>query len=121
MKSAAFAAHRAAASGLFTLFTLLAIVLGQGDSRLLALTIGGALGSLFLLTRPSVHQSLGVFAAPLAIVTDLALIFCAMSLTGARSPPTRCSSRREWRSRGTATESPRPASLRSRRFSAWPP
>ena len=87
MRNAAFAAHRAAASGLFTLFTLLAIVLGQGDSRLLALTIGGALGSLFLLTRPSIHQSLGVFAAPLAIVADLGLIFCAMSLTGGALSP----------------------------------
>ncbi len=87
MRSAAFAAHRAAASGLFTLFTLLAIVLGQGDSRLLALTIGGALGSLFLLTRPSVQQGLGVFAAPLAIVADLGLLFCAMSLTGGALSP----------------------------------
>ena len=82
MKNAAFAAHRAAASGLFTLFALIAIVLGLGDPRLLALAMGGALLSLFLLTRSGLQDSLGVFAAPLAIVADLALLFCAMSLTG---------------------------------------
>ena len=82
MRNAAFAAHRAAASGLFTLFALIAIVLGLGDPRLLALAMGGALLSLFLLTREGVQESLGVFAAPLAMVADLALLFCAMSLTG---------------------------------------
>jgi signal transduction histidine kinase len=82
LRNAAFAAHRAAASGLFTLFALIAIVLGLGDPRLLALAMGGALLSLFLLTRGNFQDSLGVFAAPLAIVTDLALLFCAMSLTG---------------------------------------
>lgn len=82
MKHAAFAAHRAAASGLFTLFALIAIVLGLGEPRLLALALGGALLSLFLLTREGAQDSLGVFAAPLAIVADLALLFCAMSLTG---------------------------------------
>ncbi len=87
MRNAAFAAHRAAASGLFTLFTLLAIVLGLGDARLLALAMGGALGSGFLLTRSSVQEGLGVFAAPLAIVADLGLLFCAMSLTGGALSP----------------------------------
>ncbi len=82
MKNAAFAAHRAAASGLFTLFTLIAIALGLGDPRLLALAMGGALASLLLLTRPNVVEALGPFAAPLAVVADLALLFCAMSLTG---------------------------------------
>jgi hypothetical protein len=82
VKNAAFAAHRAAASGLFTLFTLIAIALGLGDPRLLALAMGGALASLLLLTRPNVVDALGPFAAPLAIVADLALLFCAMSLTG---------------------------------------
>jgi len=77
-----FTAHRAAAAGLFTLFTLIAIVLGLGDPRLLALALGGALGSFLLLTRESVRDALGPFAAPLAVVTDLALLFCAMSLTG---------------------------------------
>lgn len=87
MKHAAFAAHRAAASGLFTLFALLAIVLGLGDARLLALAMGGALASLFLLTRETIQDSLGVFAAPLAIVVDLGLLFCAMSLTGGALSP----------------------------------
>lgn len=82
MKRPAFAAHRAAASGLFTLFTLIAIALGLGDPRLLALAMGGALASLLLLTREQVRESLGVFAAPLGVVVDLALLFCAMSLTG---------------------------------------
>jgi len=78
----ALAAHRAAASGLFTLFTLIAIALGLGDPRLLALAMGGALASLLVLTREPVQESLGVFAAPLGVVADLALLFCAMSLTG---------------------------------------
>jgi signal transduction histidine kinase len=87
LKDGAFAAHRAAASGLFTLFTLFAIVLGLGDSRLLALAMGGALASLFVLTRPGIRDSLGPFAAPLAILVDLALLFCAMSLTGGPLSP----------------------------------
>jgi hypothetical protein len=87
VRSAAFAAHRAAASGLFTFFTLLAIVLGLGDARLLGLAMAGALASLFLLTRGSVQQGLGAFAAPLAIVADLGLLFCAMSLTGGALSP----------------------------------
>jgi signal transduction histidine kinase len=82
VKIAAFAAHRAAAAGLFTLFTLLAIVLGLGDPRLLALAMGGSLLSLFLLTRESILESLGAFAAPAAILVDVALLCCAMSLTG---------------------------------------
>jgi signal transduction histidine kinase len=82
VKSAAFAAHRAASAGLFALFTLLAIVLGLGDPRLLALTMGGSLLSLFLLTRERVLDSLGSFAAPAAILVDVALLCCAMSLTG---------------------------------------
>jgi signal transduction histidine kinase len=83
----AFSAHRAAASGLFTLFTLIAIVLRLGDARPLALALGGALGSLFLLTRESVREALGEFAAPLAMVADLGLLFCAMSLTGGALSP----------------------------------
>jgi len=78
----AFTAHRAAASGLFTLFTLIAIALGLGDPRRLALALGGALGALLLLTREPVRDALGAFAAPLAVVVDLSLLFCAMSLTG---------------------------------------
>jgi signal transduction histidine kinase len=87
VKNAAFAAHRAAASGLFTLFTLLAIVLGPEQARPLALAMGGALGSLFLLTRKNVLEGLGALAAPLAIVADLGLLFCAMSLTGGAQSP----------------------------------
>ncbi|HEY1250723.1 MAG TPA: HAMP domain-containing sensor histidine kinase [Thermoanaerobaculia bacterium] len=87
MRDGAFAAHRTAASGLFSLFTLLAIVLGLGDARPLALAMGGALASLFVLTRPGVRDSLGPFAAPLAILVDLALLFCAMSLTGGPLSP----------------------------------
>ncbi len=83
----AFFAHRAAASGLFTLFTLIAIVLRLGDARPLALALGGALGSLFLLTRESIREALGEFAAPLAMVADLGLLFCAMSLTGGALSP----------------------------------
>ena len=83
----AFAAHRAAASGLFTLFTLIAIVLRLGDPRLLALALGGALGAMFLLTREGIRKSLGEFAAPLAMVADLGLLFCAMSLTGGAVSP----------------------------------
>jgi signal transduction histidine kinase len=86
-RRAAFAAHRAAASGLFTLFTLIAIVLGLGDARPLALAMGGALGSLFLLTREGIREALGDFAAPLAMVADLVLLFCAMSLTGGALSP----------------------------------
>lgn len=78
----AYTAHRAAAAGLFTLFTLIAIVLGLGDPRLLALSLGGALGSFLLLTRQPVRDALGVFVGPLAVVADLSLLFCAMSLTG---------------------------------------
>jgi hypothetical protein len=87
VKDAAFAAHRAAAAGLFILFTLLAIILGLGDARLLALAMGGVLLSLFASTRGSVQESLGSFAAPLAVVADLALLFCAMSLTGGALSP----------------------------------
>jgi signal transduction histidine kinase len=87
VKSAAFAAHRAAAAGLFTLFTLIAIALGLGDPRRLAVALGGALLLLFLMTRPNVRDALGVFAAPLAIVADLALLVCAMSLTGGLLSP----------------------------------
>jgi signal transduction histidine kinase len=87
LKDTAFAAHRAAASGLFTLFSLFAIVLGLGDARLLALATGGALVSLFALTRPQIRDSLGPFAAPLGIGVDLGLLFCAMSLTGGPLSP----------------------------------
>lgn len=75
-------AHRAAVTGLFSLFCLFSISLGSGSARLLSLAMGGSLASLFLFTRPAFREALGVFLAPLAIVVDLALLFCAMSLTG---------------------------------------
>ena len=87
MRRQDFTAHRAAASGLFTLFSLVAILLGLGDVRLLALAMGGALASLVLFTREPVRTALGAYAAPLAIVADLALLFCAMSLTGGVASP----------------------------------
>lgn len=54
---------------------------------MLALAMGGALVSLFALTRPGIRESLGSFAAPLAILVDLGLLFCAMSLTGGALSP----------------------------------
>ena len=87
MKDAAFAAHRAAASGLFLLFSLAAIVLRMGDSRLLALAAGGSAAASLLLTRPATRDSLGAFAAPLGIVGDVLLLLCAMSLTGGALSP----------------------------------
>jgi len=87
MKNGAFAAHRAASSGLFCLFCLLAIALGLAGARPLSLAMGGSLLSLFFFTRESLRDALGVFLAPLAIVVDLALLFCAMSLTGGAGSP----------------------------------
>lgn len=76
------ASRRAAAPALFALFCLLAIVLDFGERHALALALGGALGALVLFTRAGFQRALGGFAAPLAILVDLALLFCAMSLTG---------------------------------------
>jgi signal transduction histidine kinase len=87
LKDAAFAAHRAAATGLFLLFSLAAIVLRMGDPRLLALGAGGALAAQFALTRPAFRDGLGAFAAPLAMAVDLLLLLCAMSLTGGALSP----------------------------------
>lgn len=49
--------------------------------------MGGSLLSLFFFTRPSFRDALGTFLPPLAIVVDLALLFCAMSLTGGTRSP----------------------------------
>jgi len=81
------AAHRAAASGLFCAFCLLAVALGLAGARPLSLAMGGSLLSLFLFTRESLRSALGEFLAPLAIVVDLGLLFCAMSLTGGAGSP----------------------------------
>ena len=87
MRAAGFPAHRVASSALFSLLSLLTIVLELADARLLALALGGSLLSLFLFTRAGVSRALGTFASPLAIVADLSLLFCALSLTGPVQSP----------------------------------
>jgi signal transduction histidine kinase len=82
-----YTSHRIAASGLFSLFSLLALALGMGEARLLALATGGSLAALFVFTRAGFREALGSFASSLATLADLALLFCALSLTGGfRSP-----------------------------------
>ena len=82
-----YSSHRIASSGLFALFSLLALALGMGEARLLALATGGSLLALFAFTRAGFRASLGPFASALATLADLALLFCAISLTGGfRSP-----------------------------------
>ena len=82
-----YSSHRIASSGLFALFSLLALALGMGEARPLALATGGSLLSLFVFTRAGFRESLGAFASALATLADLALLFCAISLTGGfRSP-----------------------------------
>ncbi len=79
--------HRVAAAGTLSLFLILAIVLDSAQVRALALALGGTLLSLFLFTRPAAENAFGIFLTPLASVIDLALLFCAISLTGnTRSP-----------------------------------
>jgi signal transduction histidine kinase len=82
-----YPAHRIASSGLFSLFSLIALALGIGEVRPLALATGGSLLGLFVFTRPGFRDGLGAFASSLATLADLALLFCALSLTGGfRSP-----------------------------------
>jgi signal transduction histidine kinase len=81
LTSPAFAVHRAAASALFALFCLLAIVLSAGDPRLFAILAGSSLLSAFLLTRQFVG-GLGAFASPLAILIDEALLWAAIVPAG---------------------------------------
>ncbi len=82
-----YPAHRIASSGLFSLFSLLALALGIGEARPLALATGGSLLVLFVSTRAGFRTALGAFASALATLADLALLFCALSLTGGfRSP-----------------------------------
>jgi len=76
-----FAAHRAAASSLFTLFCLLAIVLSAGDPRLYAVLAGISLLSAFFLTR-DFAAGLQAFASPLAIGVDQALLWAAIVPAG---------------------------------------
>src|SRR5512134_2461912 len=82
-----YSAHRIASSGLFALFSLVALALAIGEARPLALATGGSLLSLFVFTRAGFRSALGPFASSLATLADLALLFCALSLTGGfRSP-----------------------------------
>jgi signal transduction histidine kinase len=82
-----YSAHRIASSGLFALFSLVALALGIGEARLLALATGGSLLSLFVFTRTGFRSALGAFASSLATLADLALLFCALSLTGGFGSP----------------------------------
>jgi len=83
----AYTSHRIASSGLFALFSLLALALGVGAARPLALATGGSLLALFAFTRAGFRTSLGPFASALATLADLSLLTCALSLTGGfRSP-----------------------------------
>ena len=82
-----YSSHRIASSGLFALFSLLALALGMGEARPLALATGGSLLALFVFTRAGFRAALGPFSSSLATLADLALLFCALSLTGGfRSP-----------------------------------
>lgn len=87
MNGPGYSAHRIASSGLFSLFSLLALALGMGEARLLALATGGSLFSLFVSTRGGFRAALGPFASSLATLADLALLFCALSLTGGFQSP----------------------------------
>jgi len=82
-----YSAHRIASSGLFALFSLVALALGIGEARPLALATGGSLLSLFVFTRTGFRSALGAFASSLATLADLALLFCALSLTGGFGSP----------------------------------
>jgi signal transduction histidine kinase len=87
MNGGGYPAHRIASAGLFSLFSLLALALGMGEARPLALATGGSLFALFVFTRAGFRSALGPFAPSLATLADLALLFCALSLTGGfRSP-----------------------------------
>ncbi|MGH9366421.1 MAG: hypothetical protein ACRD3M_01945, partial [Thermoanaerobaculia bacterium] len=81
MTSALFAAHRAAASALFSLFCLLAIAFSAGEPRLFAGLAGASLASAFLSTR-QLARGLGAFVSPLAILIDQALLWGAIAPMG---------------------------------------
>ncbi|MEO8347794.1 MAG: HAMP domain-containing sensor histidine kinase [Acidobacteriota bacterium] len=87
MTSSGYSAHRIASSGLFSLFSLIALALGMGEARPLALATGGSLFALFVFTRAGFLNALGPFASSLATLADLALLFCALSLTGGFQSP----------------------------------
>ncbi len=77
MISRAFAAHRAAASGIFSFFCLLTIALSAGDPRLFGVAAGVSLLSAFLFTR-GFAAGLSAFASPLAMMVDQALLWAAV-------------------------------------------
>ena len=58
-----YSSHRIASCGLFALFSLLALALGMGEARPLALATGGSLLALFAFTRAGFRASLGAFAS----------------------------------------------------------
>src|SRR5512134_2194907 len=82
-----YSAHRIASSGLFALFSLVALALAIGEARPLALATGGSLLSLFVFTRAGFRSELGAIASSLATLADLALLFCALSLTDGFGSP----------------------------------
>jgi len=87
VKDPAFAAHRAAASALFTLFSLLAIALGLAEPAPLAAAASASLAGLWIATRSGVRGALASFASPLAMLLDQVLLMTAIAATGgARSP-----------------------------------
>jgi signal transduction histidine kinase len=83
--TSAFAAHRAATAGLFSLFCLLAIAFGAGDARLFAILAATSLTAAFLFTR-RFAAGLGAFASPLAILADQALLWSAIAPLGGGQP-----------------------------------
>jgi signal transduction histidine kinase len=76
-----FAAHRAAASGLFSFSCLLTIVLSAGDPRLFAALAGASMATAFLSTR-GFARGLGTFASPLALLVDQGLVWAAIAPLG---------------------------------------
>jgi signal transduction histidine kinase len=83
--TSSFAAHRAAAAALFSLFCLLAIALGAGGPRLFSILAGVSLASAFLFTR-EFASGLAGFASPLAILVDQALLWSAIAPLGGNQP-----------------------------------
>jgi signal transduction histidine kinase len=81
LTSGGFAAHRAAASALFSLFCLLVIVSSAGDPRLFGAAAGVSLLAAFLSTR-EFAGGLGSFASPLAMLADQALLWWAVAPGG---------------------------------------
>ena len=75
--------HRASSA----LFCLLAIALRSGKRAPPGARDGRIAPVSFLLHAAVLRATLGTFLPPLAIVVDLALLFCAMSLTGGTRSP----------------------------------